>query len=245
MPSIETHVHYHIQPDKLAEFKALIDGLLAAAQPAGRQLLRYDWFVNEAHGEAIAMTVYRDEVALCSHLEQACQSYGRLAELCSDIQYEVFGKLGDAARRALPVGNAVTLHFAAGLSGAHSPAQRHCPADGAIEIHTRFDIHPGKLELFKQLGAQLFQIVDDKDSGTLRYDWFYDDENLRCVVMDTYADTQGMFAHMRNAHAAHEKLLEHASMTTQFLGELPSEAFAAVEKYNPFIVSLQARLSAS
>ncbi|VVN97653.1 putative quinol monooxygenase [Pseudomonas fluorescens] len=245
MSRIETHVHYRIQSGKLTEFKAVVDGLAATAQPAGACLLRCDWFVNEAHGEAIAMTVYRDEAALCSHLEQACHSYGCMAELCGQIEYEVFGKLGEAARRLLPVDNAVTLHFATGLSDARSLAECDCPAVGAIEIYTRFDIHPGKLELFKQLGAQLFQIVDDKDSGTLRYDWFYDEANLRCVVMDTYADTQGMFAHMRNAHDAHEKLLEHASMTTQFLGELPGDAFVAVEKYEPFIASLHARLTSS
>lgn len=245
MSRIETHVHYKIQQGKLSEFKSLVDRLSVAAGNEGAQLLRYDWFMNEAYGEAIAMTVYRDEAALCSHLEQGCQLYGRMAELCSEIQYEVFGKLGEAARMALPVESAVTLHFAAGLKGAHGPAEHRSPAVGAIEIYTRFDIHPGKLELFKQLGAQLFQIVDDKDSGTLRYDWFYDDANLRCVVMDTYADTQGMFAHMRNAHDAHEKLLEYASMTTQFLGELPADAFLAVEKYKPFIVSLHARLTLS
>ena len=239
MTRIETHVRYRIQQDKLPEFKALADGLVATARYAGDQLLRCDWFVNEVHNEAVAMTVYQDEAALRAYLEQVREPYRTLATLCSDIQFEVFGKIGEASYRVLPVENVVTLHFANGLSTTLNPAEGIPP----IEIYTRFDIHPGKLELFKHHGAELLRIVDAEDPGTLRYDWFYDDEKLRCVVMDTYADAQGMFSHMRNAHAAHEKLLDHALMTTEFLGELPDDVFAAVEKYNPFIVRLYAGMN--
>ena len=92
------------------------------------------------------------------------------------------------------------------------------------------------------MGADLIPIVSSKDPGTTRYDWFYDDEKLQCVAMDCYKDTPSMFAHMKNAHDVHELLFDHSTMVTEFLGELPEEAKAAVARYNPYIRPLYAGL---
>ena len=104
-----------------------------------------------------------------------------------------------------------------------------------IEIYTHFALHPGKLDVFKRDAAALLEVVKQKDTGTSRYDWFYDDANLTAVAADTYDDPASMFSHMRNCHEAHNKLLHHSTMVTEFLGTLPLAAMQAVAKYDPYI----------
>jgi quinol monooxygenase YgiN len=107
---------------------------------------------------------------------------------------------------------------------------------GPIEIYTGFAIQPGQLAQFKRLAVELTNVVRAKDLGTTRYDWFYNDAQHVCIAMDTYVDAPAMFAHMKNCHEAHEKLLPLSTMTTEFLGELPSVAMQAVAKYQPYIL---------
>jgi quinol monooxygenase YgiN len=42
-----------------------------------------------------------------------------------------------------------------------------------IQSVARFKIHPGKLEEFKRLAAQSTQLAREKDTGTLRYELFF------------------------------------------------------------------------
>ena len=52
----------------------------------------------------------------------------------------------------------------------------------AIQVTARLVIHEGKLEEFKELAAQCMQLVRERDSGTLQYDWFFSDDHTECVV---------------------------------------------------------------
>ena len=45
----------------------------------------------------------------------------------------------------------------------------------AIHVTACLAIHEGKLEEFKELAAQCVQLVRERDSGTLQYDWFFND----------------------------------------------------------------------
>jgi quinol monooxygenase YgiN len=46
----------------------------------------------------------------------------------------------------------------------------------------RFRIHEGKLDEFKRLSAQAMEIVRTKDSGTLQYDTYFNDDQTECMV---------------------------------------------------------------
>lgn len=241
MAGIETHARCRIQEGRLEAFKRHASRIVDAAREAG-DVLRCDWFISEERGEAVAMTVYRDDDALVAHRERADEAWRGARSASAGGTLEVFGELSGGARAALADEKPRVFGFVHGLQdGAPQPVVG-ARKPGGIEIYTRFDIREGELEAFKARGAELFVVVRDKDPGTLRYDWFYDETHMQCVVMDTYADAQGMFSHMRNAHDAHEKVLAHASMITEFLGELPPDAASAVAKYNPFVLKLHAGL---
>ena len=44
----------------------------------------------------------------------------------------------------------------------------------------RFKIHEGKLDEFKRLRAQVMEILRTKDTGTLQYDTYFNDDRSEC-----------------------------------------------------------------
>jgi quinol monooxygenase YgiN len=57
-----------------------------------------------------------------------------------------------------------------------------------VSAIARLKIHEGKLEEFKRLAALCVHSVRTKDSGTLQYDYFFNDEYTECVVFERYAE---------------------------------------------------------
>ena len=55
----------------------------------------------------------------------------------------------------------------------------------------RFKFHEGKLEEYKRLSAQAMEIVRTKDTGTLRYDIYFNDDQSECMVVERYMGLRG------------------------------------------------------
>jgi quinol monooxygenase YgiN len=51
----------------------------------------------------------------------------------------------------------------------------------------RFKLHEGKLDESKRLSAQAREIVRTKDTGTLQYDTYFNDDRSECVVIERYS----------------------------------------------------------
>jgi hypothetical protein len=64
----------------------------------------------------------------------------------------------------------------------------------ALQVTARLAIHEGKLEEFKELAAQCMQLVRERDSGTLQYDWFFNDDHTECVLRETYKDSGALWS---------------------------------------------------
>jgi len=236
---IETYAKFKIHPGKMEEFKHRLQTLVKQVRENEPNTLRYDWFLNEDRYEAVAMDCYVDEAAMFAHQKNAGPFHRAILEV-SDMSVEFLGIPTQGALDAVTKFGPQFFHFDSGLEG-QPGAVKFSPKPGTpstehIEIYTRFQIHEGKLDEFKRDAKELLGVVKEKDTGTVRYDWFYDDEKRLCIAMDTYKDAEGMFTHMKNAHDAHEKLLHLSDMTTEFLGELPPPAKEAVGKYDPYIL---------
>ena len=61
-----------------------------------------------------------------------------------------------------------------------------------------FKFHEGKLEEFKRLSAQAMEIVRTKDSGTLQYDTYFNDDQSECMVIERYRDSEAAIEHAAN-----------------------------------------------
>jgi quinol monooxygenase YgiN len=83
----------------------------------------------------------------------------------------------------------------------HSALERRTLEAGAVsELQgiARFKFHEGKVEEFKRLSAQAMEIVRTKDTGTLQYDIYFNDDQSECVVLERYRDSEAAIEHAAN-----------------------------------------------
>ena len=62
----------------------------------------------------------------------------------------------------------------------------------------RFKFHEGKLEEFKRLAAQCMEIVRTKDTSTLQYEIYFNDDQSECMVLERYRDSEAAMEHAAN-----------------------------------------------
>jgi quinol monooxygenase YgiN len=91
----------------------------------------------------------------------------------------------------------------------------------------RFKIHEGKVEEFKRLSAEAMEIVKTKDTGTLRYDTYFNDDESECVILEVYRDAQAAVEHAEHLGELSAAVLAIVSVVHgELLGE-PSEEIRA------------------
>ncbi len=88
----------------------------------------------------------------------------------------------------------------------------------------RFKLHEGKLNEFKRLSAQAMEIVRTKDTGTLQYDTYFNDDQSECVVIERYRDSEAAIEHAANLRDLSEAVLGTVSVVHgEVLGEPSAE----------------------
>jgi quinol monooxygenase YgiN len=85
----------------------------------------------------------------------------------------------------------------------------------------RFKVHEGALDEFERLSAQAMEIVRTKDSGTLQYDTYFNDDRTECVVIERYRDSEAAIEHAENLGHLFEAIL---ATVTVVHGELLGDA---------------------
>jgi quinol monooxygenase YgiN len=87
----------------------------------------------------------------------------------------------------------------------------------------RFKFHGGKLEEFKHLAAQCMEIVRTKDTGTLQYDIYFNDDQSECIVHERYRDSEALIEHAAHLGALSEAIVATGSVSAALLGEPSAE----------------------
>jgi quinol monooxygenase YgiN len=88
----------------------------------------------------------------------------------------------------------------------------------------RFRFHEGKLEEFKRLSAKAMEIVKTKDTGTLRYDVYFNDDQSECIVLERYRDSEAAMEHAANLGDFFEAVLATVTVVHgELLGEPSAE----------------------
>ena len=67
-----------------------------------------------------------------------------------------------------------------------------------FEVSAHMTVRPGQLEGFKRQAAELIRITREKDTHTLRYDWFLSTDGTECEVREAYTGPEGLIEH--NTH---------------------------------------------
>jgi quinol monooxygenase YgiN len=105
----------------------------------------------------------------------------------------------------------------------------------------QFKIHEGKLNEFKRLSAQCMEIVRTKDTGTLQYEIYFNDNHSECIVLERYRDSEALIEH--SAHIGGDlmaAILATGSVSGELLGEPSAElrakmADSEVRLFTPFL----------
>jgi quinol monooxygenase YgiN len=77
-----------------------------------------------------------------------------------------------------------------------------------LELSAHLTVRPGQLEGFKKQAAECVRITKEKDTHTLRYDWFLSLDGTECEVREAYTDPEGLIEHNRNILEARTKLFK-------------------------------------
>jgi quinol monooxygenase YgiN len=83
----------------------------------------------------------------------------------------------------------------------------------------RIKFHEGKLEEFKRLAAQSMVIVRTKDTGTLLYDIYFNDDQSECIVHEVYRDSEALIEHAAHLGDITEAIAATGSVSGELLGE--------------------------
>ena len=65
-----------------------------------------------------------------------------------------------------------------------------------ITVRARCVLHPDALAPFKALVHQLSALVRAHDHGTLRYDWYFNEDETVCVLIEAYESSEATLAHL-------------------------------------------------
>jgi quinol monooxygenase YgiN len=101
----------------------------------------------------------------------------------------------------------------------------------------RFRFHPGKVEEFKRLSAQAMEIVRARDSGTLQYETYFNDDESEAMVLERFRDSQALIDHGQNMADLMEPIIATGTVTGELLGELSPELRALMTGDNPQLFS--------
>jgi quinol monooxygenase YgiN len=82
----------------------------------------------------------------------------------------------------------------------------------------RVKFHPGKAEEWKRLTADAMEIVRTRDSGTLQYEIFLNEDESEAVVFERYRDADAALEHFSNISHLMEPIMATASITGELLG---------------------------
>jgi quinol monooxygenase YgiN len=121
--------------------------------------------------------------------------------------------------------------------------QRKCLEDGAVsELQgiARFTFHEGKLEEFKRLSAQAMELVRTKDTGTLQYAIYFNDDQSECIVLERYWDSAALIEHAAHVGDLMAAILATGWVSGELLGEPSAElkeqmAGSPVRLFTPFL----------
>ena len=88
----------------------------------------------------------------------------------------------------------------------------------------RFKFHEGKREEYLRLSDQAMDIVRTKDSGTLQYDTYLNDDRSEVMIIERYRDSETAMEHAANLGHLFAAVLATVSVVHgELLGEPSAE----------------------
>jgi quinol monooxygenase YgiN len=77
-----------------------------------------------------------------------------------------------------------------------------------IQASARIKIPNGKLEEYKQQITEYISQIKEKDTGTLQFDWFINDDKTECEIREVYENSEAALAHQYHLRELQGKIFK-------------------------------------
>jgi quinol monooxygenase YgiN len=188
--------------------------------------LRYDWYLSTDKTKCEVREAYEHADGVFELQRYVMEPKIKLLHgFVAGHEMSFYGEPSEAlmqAKTAMGI-TAQQFFFFQGLE-----ADAELPDREIFEVVARLKIRDGRLDGFKQQAAEVLKVAKEKDTRTLRYDWFLSDDEKQCEVREGYVEADALLEHSEHvwearANLFHEFAYDH-DMT--LYGE-PSPALAA------------------
>jgi quinol monooxygenase YgiN len=75
-----------------------------------------------------------------------------------------------------------------------------------LEVIAHVKVREGQLEGFKAQAAEIVRLTRERDTHTLRCDWFINEDATKCEVHEMFSDEQALIEHQMHIMEARELL---------------------------------------
>jgi quinol monooxygenase YgiN len=211
MRTLEVIARLKIRPGKLEAFKSQVDEILRSTRAKDTHTLRCDFFVNADGTDCEVHEAFPDEQGLIEHKMNTMEpAVVLLRDYAFDHHATIFGEVtqGFVDLVTERMGPPTVFAFVQGLATPPSISG----GTGHLEVIARMKIRPGQLDGFKAQAAELVRLTEEKDTQTLRYDWFVNEDGTECEVHEAYLGPDGLVEHNTHIMEARGVLFrDHAS----------------------------------
>ena len=73
--------------------------------------------------------------------------------------------------------------------------EKEAQTTNRLDVIAHGTIREGKLEGFKRQAAEMIRQTKEKDTKTLRYDWFISSDGTEFEVLEAYVNSEGLMEH--------------------------------------------------
>jgi quinol monooxygenase YgiN len=220
----EATARLEIRDGELEAFKEQAAAIVRLMRRSGGTPLRYDWYVSEDGTACEVREAYADADALIAHQRTIAEAKRQLfRDTVAGHSMTFYVEPSPALAHGLEAMGVPyeRLRLLQGLDADSRPA--------VFEVTARLAIRDGELEGFKRQAAEMMRLTREKDTRTLRYDWFLSADGTRCEVREGYIDPDGLLEHGHHVQATRARLFrDHAHGHDMTIYGEPSPALAAL-----------------
>lgn len=94
---------------------------------------------------------------------------------------------------------------------------------GEILGIARFKFHEGMVDEYKRLSAEAREIVKARDTGTLQYDVYLNEDESEAIVIERFRDSESLIEHGEHMADITEAVLKTGSAEGEVLGDASEE----------------------
>jgi quinol monooxygenase YgiN len=195
MDNLEVIARLKVRPGQLEGFKTQMAEILRATREHDTHTLRCDWFLNQDETQCEVHELFPDEQGLIEHKMNTMKATVALfRDYAFDHHAAIYGQVSQDFIDLVTerMGPPTVFAFTQGLE---SRASVHRGATGHLPVIARVKVRPGQLEGFTTQAAEILRLAREKDTQTLRYDWFLNQDETECEVHEAYLSEEGLIEH--------------------------------------------------